>query len=315
MLFGVSPSIAAEVAPRVLEDTENGRTGRFLVLFRSPGRPFVPPGPATVAGPAKAHEAVETLRNAAQDAQREARNGLVRRRVPHRSYWVANVLAVEGDRILVEELAARPEVLMIESDRAVRVPLETPLPEGSATAAAGAEWNIAKVNAPYLWGLGNSGAGLVYANADTGVQWDHPALKPKYAGWNGSTVDHNYAWWDAIHEDLSGGGTNTCGFDSLVPCDDYAHGTHTMGTGVGDDGAGNQTGMAPGAKWIACRNMEQGVGRPSTYIECLQFFLAPTDLQGGNPDPSKRPHVVGNSYNCPTSEFCTSHSLQAAVEA
>ena len=87
-----------------------------------------------------------------------------------------------------------------------------------------------------------------------------------------------------------------------------------MGTAVGDDGAGNQVGVAPGARWIACRNMDEGVGRPSTYIECLQFFLAPTDLDGLNPDPARRPNVVGNSYACPPDEGCSVGSLQAAVD-
>src|SRR5205823_14876176 len=130
-----------------------------------------------------------------------------------------------------------------------------------------------------------------------------------YRGWNGATADHNYNWWVAIHADIDGNG-NPCGFNLSAPCDDQGHGTHTMGTGVGDDGAGNQVGMAPGAHWIACRNMDAGVGRPSTYIECMQFFMAPTDLSGNNPDPSKRPDAVGNSYGCPTSELCTATSLQ-----
>jgi hypothetical protein len=40
--------------------------------------------------------------------------------------------------------------------------------------------------------------------------------------------------------------------------------------------------VAPGARWIACRNMEQGVGTPATYAECFEFFLAPYPL-GGDP--------------------------------
>jgi len=61
--------------------------------------------------------------------------------------------------------------------------------------------------------------------------------------------------------------------------------------------------------------MDEGVGRPSTYLECLQFFLAPTDLNGANPDPSKRPNVIGNSYACPPEEGCAVSSLQAAVDS
>jgi subtilisin family serine protease len=181
------------------------------------------------------------------------------------------------------------------------------------TAPAGVEWNVTWVHAPGVWSLGYSGQGIVYANADTGVQWDHPALQSHYRGWTSAAADHNYNWWDAIHETLTSG-TNPCGLSVTAPCDDHGHGTHTTGTGIGDDGAGNQVGVAPGAQWIACRNMERGYGRPSTYIECLEFFLAPWDLNRANPDPSRHADVVSNSYTCPTSEGCTAHSLQTAVE-
>ena len=60
-----------------------------------------------------------------------------------------------------------------------------------------------------------------------------------------------------------------------------------MGTMVGDDGAGNQIGMAPGAKWIGCRNMNAGVGTPATYAECYQWFIAPTKLDGIGPGPEQ----------------------------
>jgi hypothetical protein len=45
---------------------------------------------------------------------------------------------------------------------------------------------------------------------------------------------------------------------------------------VGDDGVGNQVGVAPGAKWMGCRNMDQGDGTPARYTECFQFAIAPT---------------------------------------
>src|SRR5690606_22063492 len=140
------------------------------------------------------------------------------------------------------------------------------------------------------------------------------ALIRQYRGWNGSTASHAYNWWDAIEGDLNGDGQNPCGLNSPEPCDDHGHGTHTLGTGVGSDGSANQIGVAPGAQWMACRNMENGVGRPSTYLECLEFFLAPWDANKANPDPARRPHVVNNSYACPPSEECTAHSLQMAVE-
>ncbi len=301
----------ARVDPRVLEDTTDGRIGHFLVILNRQAD-MESLDVHRLDRETQGRAIFDTLRQTAAATQPAVRAQLDRFGAKYRPYWIVNLIAVEGNRALVEALAARADVKAIESDRTFRVPLEKP--EALAPAApAGIEWNITKINAPTLWAMGYTGQNRVYANADTGVQWNHPALKSHYRGWNGTTADHNYNWWDAIHHDISGNETNPCGFNSLAPCDDHGHGTHTMGTGVGDDGAENQIGVAPGAKWIACRNMDEGVGRPSTYIECMQFFMAPTDLAGNNPDPDRRPDAVGNSYSCPPSELCSANSLQAAM--
>lgn len=298
----------SKIDARVLEDTAGARTARFLVVLRHQADTRT----------ARGRLVVEALQRAA-GAQRGAIAQLRALGVRFRPYWVVDAIAVEGSRRIVEAMAARRDVLRIESDRAL--PGDTGVSSAAAGArAAAVEWNIAKIGAPALWRLGVTGEGIVYANADTGVMWDHTALKPHYRGWNGSSATHDYNWWDAVHGDIDGDGANACGFSAKVPCDDDysgmtgSHGTHVMGTGVGDDGAGNQIGVAPGAKWIACRNMDNGTGRPSSYLECLQFFLAPTDLNGANPDPSKRPHVIANSYSCPPFEGCAIGALQAAVD-
>jgi subtilisin family serine protease len=159
--------------------------------------------------------------------------------------------------------------------------------------------------------MGFTGQGIVIGNEDTGMRWTHNAIKPHYRGWNGVTADHNYNWHDSIHDSVN----NPCGNDSPFPCDDSAHGTHTTGSTCGDDGMGNQIGVAPGAKWIGCRNMDQGNGTPARYTECFQFFIAPTDLNGQNPNPALRPHVINNSWICPTSEGCTTgDELRMIVE-
>lgn len=307
-----SASDNLKIAAQVLADTADGKTGDFLVLMNE--QPSVRYLAALQPDRPKRRKLIlETLKQAAESSQPAVISELQRMKVAHRPFWIVNALAVRGNREVVEKLAAREDVRGIESDRAFRVIPDQPpltLPGSPDTV----RWNLQMVKAPFLWGLGFTGQGTVYANADTGVQWDHPALKNKYRGWDGQAADHNYHWWDAVHEDVSGNGTNPCGFSSPVPCDDFGHGTHTTGTGVGDDGGANQIGMAPGARWIGCRNMEEGFGRPSLYIKCYQFFLAPTDLNGQNPDPTKAPDVVGNSYGCPTSEGCSAHTLQAALE-
>src|SRR6266480_4802905 len=59
--------------------------------------------------------------------------------------------------------------------------------------------------------------------------------------------------------------------------------------------------------------MDQGNGMPSTYTECFQFFIAPTDLNGQNPNPALRPHVMNDSWGCPASEGCAAGTLETIV--
>jgi subtilisin family serine protease len=86
---------------------------------------------------------------------------------------------------------------------------------------------------------------------------------------------------------------------------------------VGDDGVGNQIGVAPGAKFIACRNMDKhGVGSPAQYIECFDFLMAPYPV--GHPElanPAYAPDVINNSWDCPASEGCSLTTLKAIESA
>jgi len=234
--------------------------------------------------------------------------------VEYRPYWIANMVWVRGNLRLVQTLAPRPDIVHIYANPRVRLELPVPTPPiFKPGETSKIESNISQVGAPQVWAAGYTGHGVVLGGQDTGYEWDHPALKNHYLGWSGNSVDHNYHWHDAIHDDLG----NPCGADSLEPCDDDGHGTHTMGTMVGDDPEHkNRIGMAPGAKWIGCRNMDNGVGTPVTYSECFQWFLAPTDLAGENPDPSRAPDVINNSWGCTPEEGCTNPNiLRSVVEA
>ncbi|MGD0650199.1 MAG: S8 family serine peptidase [Verrucomicrobiia bacterium] len=235
----------------------------------------------------------------------------------HQPFWVANMIWVRGDLSLVQRMAARADVKRVCANPTVYVPEPTaPVTRAPLSVSSGVEWNISKVHATEAWSLGYTGQTVVVAGQDTGYQWNHPALINHYRGYDGVSTNHNYNWHDAIHSnDVHNSGTNPCGYNLLAPCDDNGHGTHTVGTMVGDDGAGNQIGMAPGAKWIGCRNMERGWGSPASYSECFQWFIAPTDLNGNNPDPSKAPDVINNSWYCPAEEGCTSpEMLQTVVD-
>ena len=304
----------AEVRPWVLEHTASGRTAEFLVVLRA--QADLAPARRLRSRLARGRFVRERLLETARRSQAPLRQWLDRRGVPHRDFYIVDAILVRGDREVVDELAERPEVARIEGNPRVHVDLPEPRPVSSIASsdrASGIEWNVERTGAPYLWSLGDTGQGIVVGSQDTGVDWTHPAIKTKYRGWNGTTADHDYNWHDAIH--TNGG---FCGNDSPVPCDTHGHGTHTVGTIVGDDGAGNQIGMAPGARWIACRNMDaDGYGTPARYLECFQFFLAPYPV-GGDPsqgDPALAPDITNNSWTCPPEEGCSADTLEAAVSA
>lgn len=231
-------------------------------------------------------------------------------------FWLVNTLLVTGGSELLQKIASDPQVSAIKANTLLH--FKPPIIEFGAeqrepSAIRAATPGQVLIGATQLWALGIKGAGVVIAGEDTGYAWQHPALITSYRGWNGTVANHNYNWFDGIADNSLGTG-GSCGINSVQPCDDHSHGTHTMGTMVGDDGAAEQIGAAPEAKWIGCRNMNRANGTPATYLRCMQWMLAPTDLTGANPDISKTPHVINNSWGCPPSETCTiPNVLQAGV--
>ncbi len=230
--------------------------------------------------------------------------------IAYQPFWIANMIWVKGDEAVLAQLARRPDVAHVYANPQIKMPEpETNEPLHMPNEISAIEWGVEKIGAPAVWTAGFTGQGIVVGGQDTGYQWNHPAIIEQYRGWNGATSDHNYNWHDAIHD-----ADNTyCDKDSAEPCDDNSHGTHTMGTMVGDDGISNQIGVAPDAKWIGCRNMNAGNGTPATYAECYEWFIAPTDLNDENPNPALAPHVINNSWSCPTSEGCTDPNVLLTV--
>jgi subtilisin family serine protease len=220
---------------------------------------------------------------------------------------------VNGTWSLIRQIAQREDVAKILDN----APLQNAQPVESYTdnsaSRSAIEWGIERINADDVWAWGFRGQGVVVGGEDTGYDWTHPALKTKYRGYIADldTADHNYNWHDAIHmiSPLNNDSLNPCGLDVKQPCDDQSHGTHTMGTMIGSDGD-NEIGVAPEAKWCGCRNMERGWGSPFTYLECFQWFLAPTDLNNENPDPLRSPHVINNSWGCPPVEGCDTSNFE-----
>ncbi len=306
----VAQAAADKIAPWVLAHTANGAPAEFLVVLAD--QADLSGADALSTKTEKGRYVYDALWQKAQATQKPILDWLIAQGVEHRSFYIVNLIWVRAGQDVALALAARSDVARVEGNPIIRNPLPAPgyTPEFNAPAVV--EPNISYVNADDVWALGFTGQNIVVGGQDTGYEWDHPALISHYRGWDGATADHDYNWHDSIH---SGGGV--CGPDSPEPCDDNSHGTHTMGTAIGDDGGTNQIGVAPGAKWIGCRNMDEGVGTPTTYMECFEFFLAPYPV-GGDPsqgDPALAPDVTTNSWSCPTFEGCSALTLQSAVEA
>ncbi len=271
----------------------------------------------------------------AQSSQAPLRAWLDAHGIAYRPFYIVNMIEVLGDATVAQELrrfaqvdrlAANPLVAGAETIQARASWLHEIAPAAPATSVQAASlqatvalpYGLTYTRAPEVWALGFRGQGIVVASQDTGVQWDHPALKARYRGWDAqqSQASHVDNWFDAWGADSV---FDPCNGNHQIPCDDSGHGTHTVGTMVGNTGASGPgiLGMAPDAQWIGCRNMLNGVGTPASYAACFQFMLAPYP-QGGDPfidgRPELAPHVVNNSWSCPPDEGCDIESLRRVVE-
>lgn len=200
--------------------------------------------------------------------------------------WIDNSIAVPAaDAALLDTLRALPEIESIRMQTSLQIPAEPSQPareSGSRTPVS----SISRINAPDVWALGYRGQGVVVGNIDSGVRHTHQALVNQYRGHLGDGVfQHDYNWYDPYQQ-------------AAAPRTTHPHGSHTVGTSVGDDGGSNQIGVAPGAQWMACIGfgLSGAQATEAGLLECGQFMLAPTDVAGGAPNPDLRPAVVNNSW-------------------
>jgi subtilisin family serine protease len=276
----------------------------------------------------------DTLVSVARRTQPRLISWLGRRGIEVRSFRVVNALAMDADAATLITLARDPLVARIYRDAPVggapthaggpairntaatqtgssqvasRLPHQTSSRlYNSVTTPVGElaiESNLLAIHAERAWSAGFLGQSTVVAIADTGVYWQHPGLQASYRGASGPLAGHDYNWFDPVQASAS-------------PLDDHGHGTHVAGIVVGAE-AERRYGAAPQAQWIACKNMRgsDGAGTPSTYLACMDWFLAPTTVEGSNPRPDLAPDIVNNSWACPPEEGCAWDTLRAAVEA
>jgi Subtilase family/Carboxypeptidase regulatory-like domain len=285
MLAGPPSTLPVPIDAHVLEEMAVEGTARYWVILKEQ---------ADLSGATMIQDwntrgryVYERLTSFAGQSQSGLVSLLTKSGAQYRQYWIVNAILVNSGESVLDQVAAESEVERIAAPITFQIP--EPISGTVESQINAVEWNIARIRAPEVWTTyGVTGQGIVVANIDTGVQFDHPALVGKYRGnLGGGTFDHNYNWFDPSH---------VCHNPSLVPCDNYGHGTHTMGTMVGDDGGINRIGVAPGARFIIAKGCESNYCTDTALLASAEWILAPTDLSGANPRPDLRPHVVNNSW-------------------
>jgi hypothetical protein len=239
-------------------------------------------------------EAYHRLVDTAERSQAPLRRTLSRLHLGYQPFYLVNGLEVDGDAAVRVWLSRRSDV-----DRVLLSPRTRPLPvaaapmTGHATVDGSPQWNIKMIKANQVWAAGDTGAGIVIGASDSGVDAGHPALAGSFRGGPDS-------WYDPWQ-------------GSSTPTDHGGHGTHTLGTALGRGGIG----VAPGAQWIGCVNLDRNLGNPAYYLGCLQFMLAPF-RHGGDPlrdgRPDRAADVLTNSWGCPALEGCDARALRPAID-
>ena len=261
---------------------------------------------ADLSGPAAMEEydqrraaVYSTLVQQADSTQAGIRADLDRWGIQYQPYYLQNAIEVKGGPLLRLWLEQRPEVeRVLDNPRLRPLPAAVEASEGFESAPIDTPWNLKLIGADRVWSeLEVTGQGILVGQSDSGVQGDHPELADSYLGAGG---DNNYAWFDPWNHSAS-------------PVDIGGHGTHTLGSVLG-----NQVGVAPDAQWIGCVNLARNLGNPASYLDCMQFNFAPFP-QGGDPLRNGRPergaHVLNNSWGCPPAEGCDPTALLPATAA
>ena len=245
---------------------------------------------------ARVRQTYERLTGTAERSQASLRRALDRWNLDYTPYYLVNGISVEGGPLVRQWLSGRDDVDRVLLEQDLRpLPERAPMERGTAAAPTGPQWTITMIGADKVWqDLRVTGTGITVGSSDSGVDGAHPALAANFRGGDDS-------WYDPWNR-------------TSAPTDNGGHGTHTTGTAVGGDGIG----VAPGANWVGCVNLDRNLGSPAHYLDCLQFMLAPFP-QGGDAwrdgRPDRAPQVLTNSWGCPWLEGCDARSLAPALAA
>ena len=171
--------------------------------------------------------------------------------------WMSNALYFSATKDAIVELAKRKDIAAIgwNKEQYMLFDDDETLPADNTMEMT---YNIIQVRADEAWGAGYTGAGVIVAVIDTGVNYNHLDLADHL--WDDGTENH-YHGWDFVNNDGD-------------PMDDKGHGTHCAGTICGDGSAGTQTGMAPDATLMILKCLDHtGNGSIAVCMQAMEWAV------------------------------------------
>lgn len=198
--------------------------------------------------------------------------------------WISNELIVRDvDKEIVQKLRNHPDVESLVAEQFIPLddfPEEERYDISDFNNTIQNQWNIVNIEAPTVWARGSTGTDIVIALVDSGVRFTHELLATTYRG-NDPGENHNYNWRAPTG-------------NYPIPLDETGHGSHVIGIAAGAQGFG----VAPNARWIACRGCA-GAGTSCSIFDlfsCGNWIACPTDTAGEEAQCDRAPHVVNNSW-------------------
>ena len=175
-------------------------------------------------------------------------------------YWAFNGFRCDASENVIAQLEKRADVAYVYRDEVRKMVPE--MVEAKAAETRDIAWHVEKVNAPAVWNYngstGYNGDGIIVAVVDSGVDYNHVDIAGSM--WDGG-ANYPHHGYDICHDDYD-------------PMDDYCHGTHVAGIVAGQGNAGTQTGIAPGAKIMAVKVLDEtGYGSDSDLISGVHFAM------------------------------------------
>jgi subtilisin family serine protease len=188
---------------------------------------------------------------------------------------IGQAVAARFPPAVLRVLADQPGVRYVEADAVVHAvgvaadtaqTLESATQQADDTALASVDWGARRVGADRAWTT-RTAEGVHIAILDTGIDHDHPDLKPAMSRDSISFVtDDPFRWWSRRprdYNDRNGHGTHVAGIAAGVGTD-----SGVVGVGRGatlhavkvltDDGWGLISDVAAGVRWVADRRANWG---------------------------------------------------------